>query len=33
MIALLVIDMQNGYFEDAALASQQDDLVAACRIW
>lgn len=30
MIALLVIDMQNAYFEDPALAAQQKDLVAAC---
>jgi nicotinamidase-related amidase len=30
MIALLVIDMQNAYFEDPALAARQDRLVAAC---
>ena len=30
MIALLVIDMQNAYFEDPALAAQQKHLVAAC---
>lgn len=30
MIALLVIDMQNAYFEDPALALQQDTLVRAC---
>ncbi|MEJ1192549.1 cysteine hydrolase family protein [Pseudarthrobacter sp. CCNWLW207] len=30
MIALLVIDMQNAYFEDPALAAQQKDVVAAC---
>nr|MDQ5862699.1 isochorismatase family protein [Actinomycetota bacterium] len=30
MIALLVIDVQNAYFEDPALAAQQDTLVAAC---
>jgi nicotinamidase-related amidase len=30
VIALLVIDMQNAYFEDPALAAQQDQLVAAC---
>ncbi len=28
--ALLVIDMQNAFFEDAALASAQDALVKAC---
>lgn len=30
MIALLVIDMQNAYFEDPALAPRQDTLVRAC---
>ena len=30
MIALLVIDMQNAYFEDPALAARQEHLVAAC---
>jgi nicotinamidase-related amidase len=30
VIALLVIDMQNAYFEDPGLAAQQDRLVAAC---
>jgi nicotinamidase-related amidase len=30
MIALLVIDMQNAYFEDPALAAQQEQLVEAC---
>ena len=30
MIALLVIDMQNAYFEDPALAARQDTLVRAC---
>jgi len=29
VIALLVIDMQNAYFEDPALAARQTDLVAA----
>ncbi|NQD89833.1 cysteine hydrolase [Paenarthrobacter sp. CM16] len=30
MIAVLVIDMQNAYFEDPALKSRQDEVVAAC---
>lgn len=30
MIALLVIDMQNAYFEDPALAAEQDAVVQAC---
>jgi nicotinamidase-related amidase len=30
MIALLVIDMQNAYFEDPALAPRRDSLVRAC---
>lgn len=30
MIALLVIDMQNAYFEDPALAAQQKEVVQAC---
>ena len=30
VIALLVIDMQNAYFEDPALAARQDHVVAAC---
>ena len=30
MIALLVIDMQNAYFEAPELASQQEQLVASC---
>ena len=30
MIALLVIDMQNAYFEDPALAARQEGLVTAC---
>ncbi|WP_066290850.1 cysteine hydrolase family protein [Arthrobacter sp. B6] len=30
MIALLVIDVQNAYFEDPALAVQQKAVVAAC---
>jgi nicotinamidase-related amidase len=30
MIALLVVDMQNAYFEDPALASRRKDLLAAC---
>lgn len=30
MIALLVIDMQNAYFEAPELAAQQDRVVAAC---
>jgi nicotinamidase-related amidase len=30
MIALLVIDMQNAYFEDPALAAQQETVVRAC---
>ncbi|MDQ0635779.1 nicotinamidase-related amidase [Arthrobacter pascens] len=30
MIALLVIDMQNAYFEDPALAAKQERLVSAC---
>ncbi|PPB48626.1 cysteine hydrolase [Arthrobacter pityocampae] len=29
-IALLIIDMQNAFFEDEALAGQQQDIVAAC---
>ncbi|MEV7663837.1 isochorismatase family cysteine hydrolase [Paenarthrobacter sp. NPDC089316] len=30
MIAVLVIDMQNAYFEDPALASRRDEIAAAC---
>jgi nicotinamidase-related amidase len=30
MIAVLIIDMQNAFFEDPALRSQRDDLTAAC---
>jgi nicotinamidase-related amidase len=30
MIALLVIDMQNAFFEDPALGGQRDTLTAAC---
>ncbi|MDI2034915.1 cysteine hydrolase family protein [Paenarthrobacter nitroguajacolicus] len=30
MIAVLVIDMQNAYFEDPALASRQTEIIAAC---
>lgn len=30
MIALLVIDMQNAYFEDPALTARQEQLVTAC---
>ncbi|MCU1510586.1 MAG: cysteine hydrolase family protein [Arthrobacter sp.] len=30
MIAVLVIDMQNAYFEDPALGGQRDKLTAAC---
>lgn len=30
MLALLMIDMQNAYFEDPALAAQQERLVHAC---
>ncbi|WP_457972816.1 cysteine hydrolase family protein [Arthrobacter sp. D1-17] len=30
MIALLIIDMQNAYFEDPGLAPRQDELVRAC---
>ena len=30
MIALLVIDMQNAYFEAPELAAQQEQLVASC---
>ncbi|MDR6989257.1 nicotinamidase-related amidase [Paenarthrobacter nitroguajacolicus] len=30
MIGLLVIDMQNAYFEDPVLQAQQEGLVSAC---
>jgi nicotinamidase-related amidase len=30
MIAALIIDMQNAFFENPGLAAQQDELVAAC---
>lgn len=30
MIALLIIDMQNAYFEDPGLAPRRDELVLAC---
>jgi nicotinamidase-related amidase len=30
MIAVLVIDMQNAYFEDPALKGRQEEIVAAC---
>ncbi|MDQ4046986.1 MAG: cysteine hydrolase [Actinomycetota bacterium] len=30
MIALLIIDMQNAYFEDPGLAPRRDELVRAC---
>ncbi|MDQ0819588.1 nicotinamidase-related amidase [Arthrobacter sp. V4I6] len=30
MIAVLVVDMQNAYFEDPALHGQRDELTAAC---
>lgn len=30
MIALLIIDMQNAYFEDPGLTSRRDELVRAC---
>ena len=30
MIALLVIDMQNAYFEDPALAAKKESLVGSC---